>query len=66
MSSSLQTTHVVVSLDVSRLERIVVGLVREGRRLGQRVAVVATSGASRLLADHNNPLPHPASLTGTQ
>ena len=40
MPNSLQITHVVLSLDVGGLERNVVNQVREGQRLGQRVAVI--------------------------
>src|SRR5690242_4535129 len=40
LMSSLRVIHVVLSLDVGGLERIVVDLVREGGRLGQRVSVL--------------------------
>lgn len=39
-ASTLRVAHVVLSMDVGGLESIVMDLVREGRRLGQRVAVV--------------------------
>jgi glycosyltransferase involved in cell wall biosynthesis len=39
-SKALHVAHAVLSLDVGGLERIVVDLVREGRRLGQRVSVL--------------------------
>jgi glycosyltransferase involved in cell wall biosynthesis len=40
MSKSLHVTHAVLSLDIGGLERIVVDLVRAGRRLGQQVSVI--------------------------
>jgi glycosyltransferase involved in cell wall biosynthesis len=40
LSDALHVTHAVLCLDVGGLERIVVDLVREGRRLGQRVSVL--------------------------
>jgi glycosyltransferase involved in cell wall biosynthesis len=42
--------HVVTSLDTGGLERIVVDLVREGRRLGQEVAVVCLERPGKLAA----------------
>src|SRR5689334_1161719 len=36
----LAVTHVVLSLDVGGLERIVINLLREGRTLDQRVSVI--------------------------
>jgi glycosyltransferase involved in cell wall biosynthesis len=38
--AALHVTHAVLSLDTGGLERIVVDLVRQGQRLGQRVSVV--------------------------
>ncbi len=38
-AEALSVTHVVLSMDCGGLESIVLGLAREGRRLGQRVAV---------------------------
>jgi glycosyltransferase involved in cell wall biosynthesis len=40
LSDTLHVTHAVLSLDTGGLERIVVDLVRQGRRLGQRVSVI--------------------------
>lgn len=40
VANSLHVTHAVLSLDVGGLERVVLALVREGRRRGQRVSVV--------------------------
>lgn len=40
MSTPLHVAHAVLSLDVGGLERVVLALVREGRRRGQRVSVV--------------------------
>lgn len=40
MPEPLHVAHAVLSLDTGGLERIVVDLVREGRRLGQRVSVL--------------------------
>jgi hypothetical protein len=37
MPESMKVTHVVLSLDCGGLERVVLDLVREGRRLGQQV-----------------------------
>jgi len=40
LPESLHVAHAVLSLDVGGLERIVVDLVRQGRRLGQQVSVL--------------------------
>lgn len=40
MSTPLHVAHAVLSLDVGGLERVVLALVREGTRRGQRVSVV--------------------------
>jgi glycosyltransferase involved in cell wall biosynthesis len=40
VSTPLHVAHAVLSLDVGGLERVVLALVREGRRRGQRVSVV--------------------------
>jgi glycosyltransferase involved in cell wall biosynthesis len=40
MLNPLHVAHAVLSLDIGGLERIVVDLVRAGRRLGQRVSVI--------------------------
>jgi glycosyltransferase involved in cell wall biosynthesis len=40
MSVSLKVVHVVLSLDYGGVQRLVLDLVREGRHLGQQVAVV--------------------------
>src|SRR2546423_942770 len=40
MSAELNITHVVLSLDVGGLERVVLSLVREGVRAGHRVSVL--------------------------
>src|SRR4051812_26215667 len=39
METPLRVMHVVLSMDVGGLERIVLDLTREGQRLGQQVAV---------------------------
>jgi glycosyltransferase involved in cell wall biosynthesis len=46
----LRVVHVVLSLDLGGLERVVVALVREGARLGQRVAVVCLERPGTLAA----------------
>src|SRR4051812_28310049 len=48
MDAGLRVAHVVTSLDTGGLERIVVDLVREGRRLGQEVAVVCLERPGKL------------------
>jgi sugar transferase (PEP-CTERM/EpsH1 system associated) len=48
MSEPLVVLHVVFSLDLGGLERVVVDLVREGEGLGQRVAVVCLQQPGRL------------------
>ncbi len=48
MARDLRVTHTVLSLDTGGLERIVVDLVREGRRLGQEVSVVCLERAGTL------------------
>jgi glycosyltransferase involved in cell wall biosynthesis len=40
MSDELKVVHLVMSLDIGGLERIVVDLVREGRKFGQSVSVI--------------------------
>jgi glycosyltransferase involved in cell wall biosynthesis len=48
MDARLRVAHVAMSLDTGGLERIVVDLVREGRRLGQEVAVVCLERPGKL------------------
>ncbi|HEV3116236.1 MAG TPA: glycosyltransferase, partial [Gemmataceae bacterium] len=50
MSDALHVTHAVLTLDVGGLERIVVDLVREGQRLGQRVSVLCLERPGPLAA----------------
>jgi sugar transferase (PEP-CTERM/EpsH1 system associated) len=50
MSSPLKVLHVVLSMDVGGLERIVLSLVREGHRLGQRTAVACLERPGALAA----------------
>jgi glycosyltransferase involved in cell wall biosynthesis len=40
VTSALRVAHVVISLDVGGLERLVLDLARQGRRLGQKVSVI--------------------------
>jgi glycosyltransferase involved in cell wall biosynthesis len=51
MLTSLKVVHVVLSLDCGGLERIVLDLVREGRSLGQRVAVICLERPGSLASD---------------
>jgi sugar transferase (PEP-CTERM/EpsH1 system associated) len=46
----LKVAHVVISLDIGGLERIVVDLVRQGRERGHEVAVVCVERPGRLAA----------------
>jgi glycosyltransferase involved in cell wall biosynthesis len=46
----LGVCHVVLSLDVGGLERIVIDLLREGRKLGQRVSVICLERRGDLVA----------------
>src|SRR5271166_5377017 len=48
MSKALHVAHAVLSLDIGGLERIVVNLVREGRRLGQQVSVICLERSGTL------------------
>ncbi|HEV3080285.1 MAG TPA: glycosyltransferase [Gemmataceae bacterium] len=50
MSDTLHVTHAVLTLEVGGLERIVVDLVREGQRLGQRVSVLCLERPGPLAA----------------
>ena len=47
-TSSIAVAHVVLSLDVGGLERLVVDLVREGRRSGQEQAVICVERPGEL------------------
>src|SRR4051794_21361132 len=40
MTNARKVAHVVLSLDCGGLERVVLHLVREGQRLGQRTAII--------------------------
>ncbi len=51
MPPPLHVCHAVLSLSVGGLERVVVGLVREGVRRGQRVSVLCVQGEGVLAAD---------------
>ncbi len=48
---ALRVTHVVLSLDVGGLERVVLDLVRRGRSLGQRPAVICLERRGELAGD---------------
>ncbi len=50
MPDALHVTHAVLTLDVGGLERIIVDLVREGQRLGQRVSVLCIERPGPLAA----------------
>jgi glycosyltransferase involved in cell wall biosynthesis len=50
LSDALHVTHAVLTLDVGGLERIIVDLVREGQRLGQRVSVLCIERPGPLAA----------------
>ena len=50
-NATLRVAHVVLSLDVGGLERLVVDLAREGARLGQRAAVVCLERPGTLADD---------------
>jgi sugar transferase (PEP-CTERM/EpsH1 system associated) len=51
MRRPLNITHVVLAMDVGGLERVILNLVREGLRLGQRVTVLCLERAGGLAAD---------------
>lgn len=51
MSTPLHVAHAVLSLDVGGLERVVLALIREGRRRGQRVSVVCVEKPGALADD---------------
>jgi glycosyltransferase involved in cell wall biosynthesis len=50
LSDALHVTHAVLTLQIGGLERIVVDLVREGQRLGQRVSVLCVERPGPLAA----------------
>ena len=50
-SGALHVVHGVLRLDVGGLERIVLDLIRAGRRLGQRVSVVCVERRGALAAE---------------
>ena len=51
MSEPMHIMHVVLSLDVGGLERVVLSLIREGVRMGQRVSVVCVERAGKLAGE---------------
>ena len=51
MSDALHVAHAVLSLDAGGLERVVVDLVRQGRRLGQQVSVICVERPGTLAAE---------------
>jgi glycosyltransferase involved in cell wall biosynthesis len=51
VSTPLHVAHAVLSLDVGGLERVVLALIREGRRRGQRVSVVCVEKPGALADD---------------
>ncbi|HZU38638.1 MAG TPA: hypothetical protein VFA18_22115, partial [Gemmataceae bacterium] len=46
--TNLRVAHVVLSMDVGGLERVVLDLVRQGQLLGQQVAVVCVEQPGQL------------------
>jgi len=51
MTEPLHVMHVTLSLDMGGLEQVILHLVREGRKLGQRVSVLCLEKTGRLAAE---------------